>query len=66
MGEYKPIWESKSWTLMINDKDEFVIYDNETMSEIQIVKEDKQEFQQLIAVLARELWEESTDFRKDK
>ncbi len=51
---------------MVNDKDEFVIYDNETMSEIQIIKEDKQEFQQLISVLANELWQESTDFRKNK
>ncbi len=66
MGEFKPIWESKNWTLMVNDLDEFVIYDNETMSEIQIVKEDKQEFQQLISVLANELWQESTDFRKNK
>lgn len=66
MGEFKPIWESKRWTLMVNDLDEFVIYDNETMSEILIVKEDKQEFQQLIAVLSSEIWEESTDFRKNK
>ncbi len=66
MGEFKPIWESKHWTLMVNDLDEFVIYDNETMSEIQIIKEDKQEFQQLISVLANELWQESTDFRKNK
>jgi len=66
MGEFKPIWESKRWTLMVNDKDEFVIYDNETMSEIQIIKEDKQEFQQLIARLAHELWQESTDFTELK
>jgi len=66
MEDYKAIWESKNWTLYVNDKDEFVIYDNETQAEIEIVKEDKQEFQQLISVLAHELWQESTDFRKDK
>ena len=66
MGEFKPIWESKHWTLYVNDKDEFVIYNNKTTDELQIVKEDKQEFQQLIAVLANELWQESTDFRKNK
>ncbi len=66
MEDYKAIWESKNWTLYVNDKDEFVIYDNETHAEIEIIKEDKQEFQQLIARLAHELWQESTDFRKDK
>ena len=66
MEDYKAIWESKNWTLMVNDLDEFVIYDNETQAEIHIIKEDKQEFQQLISVLAHELWQESTDFRKDK
>jgi hypothetical protein len=66
MGEYKPIWESKKWSLMLNDNDEFVIYNNITTEEIEIMKEDKQEFQQLISVLANELWQESTDFRKNK
>jgi len=23
MGEFKPIWESKNWSLLVNDKDEF-------------------------------------------
>jgi hypothetical protein len=43
-----------------------VIYNNITTEEIEIMKEDKQEFQQLISVLANELWQESTDFRKNK
>jgi len=66
LGEFKTIWESKNWSLLVNDKDEFVIYDIETHAEINIVKEDKQEFQQLISVLSHELWQESTDFTKDQ
>ena len=66
MGQFKPIWESKNWTLLVNDKDEFVIYDNESHQELHIVSEDKQEFQQLISILSNELWQESTDFTKDK
>ena len=66
MGEFKPIWTGKNWELLVNDKDEFVIYDIETHAEIEIVKEDKQEFQQLISVLSHELWQESTDFTQGK
>ena len=66
LSDFKPIWSGKNWELLINDKDEFVIYDIETHAEIEIMKEDKQEFQQLIAVLSNEFWQESVDFRKGK
>lgn len=66
MGEFKPIWTGKDWELLVNDKDEFMIYDIAAEHGLEITFRDKQEFQQLIAILARELWEESTDFTKDK
>jgi len=66
MSDFKPIWSGKDWELLVNDKDEFMIYDNQAENNFIITFEDKQEFQQLIARLSNELWQESTDFSKDK
>jgi len=66
MADFKPIWTGKDWELSVNDKDEFMIYDNQAENNIMIKFEDKQEFQQLLSVFSNELWQESTDFTKDK
>ncbi len=66
MSEFKPIWSGKDWELLVNDKDEFMIYDIQAENNIIITFNDKQEIQQLIARLSNELWQESTDFRKNK
>ena len=62
MSDFKPIWTGNDWELLVNDKDEFMIYDNQAENNITITFEDKQEFQQLIARLSNEFWQESTDF----
>lgn len=64
--DFKPIWSGKDWELLVNDKDEFLIYDIASEHGIEITVRDKQEFQQLISVLSNELWQESTDFTKNK
>ena len=54
--------------LKLNRMTKIAQYDvgNYIQEQIDFFQEDKQEFQQLIAVLSSEIWEESTDFRKNK
>lgn len=63
--EFKPIWDGLDWQLLVNDKDEFKIYDKMTGDSILIESDDKDEIQKLMGVLTNELWEESVDFSDD-
>ena len=60
--EFKPIWSGEDWELLVNDKDEFLIYDLQSHAELHISKDDKTEFQKLIQMLSSELWQESVNF----